>query len=68
MNAKEILKSCGFESAAAVRNALSPAPVGSVAEARKRKDVCGGYDLPGHTHGYCPQAVARYRISRDYNG
>ena len=66
MNAKEILKSCGFESAAAVRNALSPAPVGSVAEARK--DVCGGYDLPDHTHGYCPQAVARCRISRDYNG
>lgn len=68
MNAKEILERCGFASAAAVRNALSPAPVGSVVESRRRKDVCGGYDLPGHTHGYCPQAVARYRISRDYNG
>ena len=66
MNAKEILKRCGFASAAAVRNALSPAPAGSVVEARK--DVCGGYDLPGRTHGYCLQAAARCRISRDYHG
>ena len=66
MNAMEILKRCGFASAAAVRSALSPAPAGSVVESRK--DVCGGYDLPGRTHGYCPQAVSRYRILRDYNG
>lgn len=65
MSAQEILKYCGFASAAQVRNALAPAPTKLV---ETRKDVCGGYDLPSHTHGYCLQATARCRISRDYNG